>query len=49
MIEDKVVSRVDLEIERKTNALWFAVWLNRPGREAVSFRFAHVWDHLEVT
>jgi phage gp46-like protein len=49
MIEDKVVASIDFESEQKPSALWFAVRLNRPGRDAVTFRFARVWDHLEVT
>lgn len=46
MIEDKVVARIDVEIETTKQALLFAVALQRPGRDPVSFRFAHVWDSM---
>lgn len=48
MIEDKVVAAIDVQVERTASALLFAVGLSRPGRDAVTFRFAHTWDHLEV-
>ena len=47
MIEDRVVSGVGVEVETTTNALLIAVELQRPGRDPVSYRFAHVWDHVQ--
>lgn len=47
MLEDRVVSRIDVEIETTANGLLIAVGLQRPGRDSVAFRFAHTWDHLE--
>lgn len=44
MIEDKVVSSIDLAVETTATGLMFAGRLNRPGKDPVSFRFAHVWD-----
>jgi phage gp46-like protein len=44
MIEDRVVSAVDVEINTSGKGLLIGVALQRPGRDAVSFRFAHVWD-----
>jgi hypothetical protein len=46
MIEDRVVAGVDVEIETTDRALLIAVGLQRPGRDPVSFRFAHTWEHL---
>lgn len=31
----------------QSSALLIAVGLQRPGRDPVSFRFAHTWDHLQ--
>lgn len=47
MIEDRVISSVDVEIETTKDAMVIGVRLNRPGRDPVSFRFAHTWDHLQ--
>jgi phage gp46-like protein len=49
MIEDRVVSSIDVEVETTATALVFSVGLQRPGRDPVSFRFAHTWDHLQET
>lgn len=46
MIEDRVVSSVGVEIETTARDLLIAVTLARPGRDAVTFRFAHVWDAI---
>lgn len=46
MIEDRVVASIDVQIETTKTALLFAVGLQRPGRDPVSFRFAHVWDSM---
>jgi phage gp46-like protein len=47
MLEDRVVSSIDVTIETTESALLIAVGLQRPGRDPVSFRFAHTWDHLQ--
>lgn len=52
MIEDKVVSSVDVTTtigttDGATEALFFEVDLQRPDGSQVSFKFAHVWDHLQ--
>lgn len=47
MLEDRVVSGIDVTTETTTNALLIAVGLQRPGRDPVTFRFQHVWDHVE--
>ena len=46
MLEDRVASSIDVTVETTSNGLLFAVVVERPGRDAVSFRFAHTWDHL---
>lgn len=43
MLEDRVVSWIDVTIETTTHALMIGVALQRPGRDPVSFRFAHTW------
>lgn len=46
-VDDDVASKVDLEIDTSTNGrLFIGGTIHRPGRSAVSFRFAHVWDNL---
>jgi phage gp46-like protein len=47
MIEDRVVSSIDLTVTASSNGLIFAGEAHRPDRDSVSFRFAHTWDHLE--
>ncbi len=47
MIEDRVVASIDVQIETTSSALLIAVGLQRPGRDPVTFRFAHVWDHVQ--
>lgn len=49
MLEDRVVSKVDVEVEVTKTALLIGVGLQRPGRDAVSFRFAHAWAHMEAS
>ncbi len=46
MLEDRVVSRVDVTVETSGATLLFAVELQRPGRDAVAFKFAHTWEHI---
>jgi len=47
MLEDRVVASIDVQIETTASALLIAVGLQRPGRDPVTYRFAHVWDHLQ--
>lgn len=47
LIEDRVVSRIDVVIEATGAVLVLTVGLLRPGRDAVAFRFAHTWDNLQ--
>lgn len=45
MIDDDVASSIDIEIDTSTTGqLLIGGTVNRPGRDAISFRFAHVWD-----
>lgn len=45
MIEDKVAASIDIAIDiSRRDAMGIAVTLQRPGREAISFRFARAWD-----
>lgn len=47
MIDDKVVSAVNVTVtKRGANGVLLAVELVRPGKDAVAFNFARVWDHL---
>lgn len=47
MLEDRVVAGIDVTVETTDKALLIAIGLQRPGRDPVSFRFAHPWDHLQ--
>ncbi|HEY0251715.1 MAG TPA: phage GP46 family protein [Kofleriaceae bacterium] len=47
LIEDKVAATVDVTVESTKTALLIGVAVQRPGRDAVSFRFSHTWDHLQ--
>ncbi len=47
MIDDRVVASVDVTVEVVGGALLFAIGLQRPGRDPVTFRFAHTWNHLQ--
>lgn len=47
MLEDRVVASINVTVETTARALLFAVELQRPGRDPVSFRFASKWDHLQ--
>ncbi|MES2170569.1 MAG: phage GP46 family protein [Actinomycetota bacterium] len=46
MIEDRVVSAVDVQITIEAQRMLMTVGLQRPGRDRISLRFAQVWDHL---
>lgn len=46
MLEDRVAAGVDVEVETTASALLIAVGLQRPGRDPVTFRYQHVWDHI---
>jgi phage gp46-like protein len=45
MIVDKVASSIDVTITTTSNTMFIAIGVNRPGRDAVSFRFSRVWDN----
>lgn len=47
MLEDRVVENIDVTVETTGARITIAVGLKRPGRDPVSFRFAHSWDHLQ--
>lgn len=47
MIEDRVVSGVEVTTETTRNALFISVGLQRPGRDPITYRFMHVWDSIE--
>lgn len=45
MLDDKVVSSIDVTIDLATRgSMLIGLTLQRPGRKAISFRFAHVWE-----
>lgn len=44
MIEDKVVSSIDVEIVTSRDGLGLGVGLNRPGKDQVAFKYAHAWE-----
>jgi phage gp46-like protein len=46
MIEDRVVSSVDVETVTTAASLLIGVTLHRPGRDPLALRFTHVWDHV---
>lgn len=47
LLEDLVVSEVEVSTEMTERALLIGVGLQRPGRDPVFFRFAHAWSHLQ--
>ncbi len=49
MIEDRVVASIDVTVVATTAALLISIGLQRPGRDPVSFRFAHAWNQMEET
>lgn len=46
-IDDRVVESIDLDVDLTKTGYVISGDLNRPGRDPVSFRFAHTWDHLQ--
>lgn len=47
MLDDKVVSGIDVTIDiSRRDTMFIGLTLQRPGRTAISFRFAHVWEGL---
>lgn len=46
MLVDRVVAGIDIQTEATASALLIAVWLQRPGRDPVYYRFSHVWEHV---
>ena len=47
MVTDKVASSVDVSVTMAGTGLAVAVAVQRPGRDPVSFRFSHTWDHVQ--
>lgn len=56
MLDDQVIASVGVDVSMlgglgngglPQKGLLFAVTLPRPGRDPVTFRFAHVWDHVQ--
>lgn len=47
MLEDRVVASIDVTVETTSKDLLIAIGLQRPGRDPVTFRFAHAWNHME--
>lgn len=48
MIEDGVVSSIDVAVAVAAQNLLHAITLHRPNRDPVTLRFAHVWSQLEA-
>ncbi|HEY6037009.1 MAG TPA: phage GP46 family protein [Kofleriaceae bacterium] len=48
LVEDKVVASVDVTTTRRgADGLLLGVVLARPGKDAVAFQYARVWDHVQ--
>ncbi len=47
MIEDRVATEIDVQVELTPKAMLIAVTPRRPGRDPVTFRFAHTWASIE--
>jgi phage gp46-like protein len=47
MLDDDVISGVDVLVTRTDSGIQISGQLFRPGKDPVSFRFVHVWDHLQ--
>lgn len=49
MIDDKVVASIPIAVTRMAapDGIMIAGELLRPGRDPVSFRFAHAWDNIQ--
>lgn len=45
MLEDRVATSIDVTITMATDRMFIDVTPQRPGRDPVAFRFAHVWDN----
>lgn len=50
MIDDRVVASIDvaIDITSQRGATLIALALQRPGREAIAFKFAHVWSQSDA-
>lgn len=46
MLDDRVVASIDVAITTTADRMLITVTLHRPGKDPVSFRFAHVWDAI---
>lgn len=47
MLEDRVVSAITVVVETVAPVLMLSVEVARPGRDAVTYRFGHAWEHLQ--
>lgn len=47
MLEDRVVSGIDVTVEVTDAGLLISGAVQRPGRDPVTFRFDHTWDHVQ--
>lgn len=49
MIDDQVVASIPVTVTRtrSPDGLLIAGELVRPGKDAIAFRFAHTWDHVQ--
>lgn len=47
MIEDRVASSIDVQVEMTEQALLISITPQRPGRDATTFRFSHIWEAME--
>lgn len=51
MLDDRVVASIDvtIDITSRRDAMFIVVALQRPGRDAVAFRFGRAWDNQTTT
>lgn len=47
MLEDRVVASIDVQTEATAKALLEVITLHRPGKDPLSLRFQHAWDHVQ--
>lgn len=47
MLEDRVVSGINAKVERMKGGLLIGVELQQPGKDPVSYRFAHTWENQQ--
>lgn len=47
MFDDRVVESIDFTVERTSTGIAFEGDVHRPGKDPISFRFMHTWEHIE--